>query len=549
MGSSGSGKTTLLSTLAHRVDINKMRVDGKITMNGKPYSKHELKCMSGYVMQDDLMYAYFTVLQTLNYTAELRMPSNTTIIERKKRVEEVIFLLGIDHCKHVIVGDTRTKGISGGERKRLAIAIELLTKPQLLFLDEPTSGLDSTTALSVITILKKLADAGECTVVCTIHQPSSKIFSLIDNLLLLKKGVIMYQGNAQYAINYFDNLGYPCPKNFNPADHLIDILSEGNNDNFDAIASGKVFRNVSTDFGGTGTVLNLKEFLPWYKQFIVLLRRNLHCHIVRWDIILTNIAVTLIIATFVGKSVWEDIGLHKSGSTKRQAALFFCVIHQGIVASLQGSHSFPLERALMLRERAAGTYYVSAYFLSKSIADMIVQVIAPIIFTCTAYPLVGFQNTGKKFMIFMAFMILDSFAATSLTNMISCLFVSIEMSTVVVAMAYEIVRLYGGWFISPKLMSTYPDWEFADAMSYIKYAFVGVSLNENDGLTLTCLPSEYKDGICSMPPLTASPFDGHAYNKYYGYNRYTIDFCFGLLIAYVIICRVIAYFALRYIKI
>jgi ATP-binding cassette subfamily G (WHITE) protein 2 len=123
------------------------------------------------------------------------------------------------------------------------------------------------------------------------------------------------------------------------------------------------------------------------------------------------------------------------------------------------------------------------------------------------------------------------------------------MSTVVLAMAYEIVRLYGGWFISPKLMATYPDWEFADAMSYIKYAFVGVSLNENDGLTLTCLPSEYKDGKCSMPPLTASPFDGHAYNAYYGYNRYTIDFCFGLLIAYVIICRVIAYLALRYIKV
>ena len=293
----------------------------------------------------------------------------------------------------------------------------------------------------------------------------------------------------------------------------------------------------------------MKEIQPWLRQFIILLRRNLHAHIVRWDIILVNVAVTLIIATFVGKSVWEDIGVHKAGTSKRQAALFFCVIHQGIVASLQGSHSFPLERALMLRERAAGTYYVSAYFLSKTVADMVVQIIAPILFTCTAYPLVGFQNTGSKFMIFMAFMILDSFAATSLTNMISCLFVSIEMSTVVAAMAYEIARLYGGWFISPFLMSTYPDWKFADAVSYIKYAFVGVSLNENDGLVLTCLPTELVSGKCTMPPLTGPTFDGNAYNNFYGYNQYTINYCFGILVAFIVIARIIAYIALRTIKV
>lgn len=358
----------------------------------------------------------------------------------------------------------------------------------------------------------------------------------------------MYQGNSASAVDYFASLGHPCPPNFNPADHLIDVLSEGNNSNFDASKSAARFR-ISPDYGGTGRHLNLKDFQPWYRQFLILLRRNLHAHIVRWDIILTNVAVTLIIATFVGKSVWENLGVHKAGSAKRQAALFFCVIHQGIVASLQGTHSFPLERALMLRERAAGTYYVSAYFLSKTIADMIVQIIAPIIFTCTCYPLVGFQNTGRQFMIFMAFMILDSFAATSLSNMISCLFVSIEMSTVIVAAAYEICRLYGGWFISPFLMDTYPDWKFADALSYIKYAFVGVSLNENDGLLLTCTTTELSAGKCAMPPLTAAPFDGAAYNKFYGYDLYTIDYCFGLLIAYIIIARIIAYIALRTIKV
>ncbi len=140
MGSSGSGKTTFLSALAKRLDSSRMFVTGDIRLNGRAYSKHELKSMSGYVMQDDMVNANFTVEETLSYTAELRMPASSTQEERTKRIAEVMKLMGIHHCRNVMVGDTRNKGISGGERKRLCIAMELLMKPALLFLDEPTSG-------------------------------------------------------------------------------------------------------------------------------------------------------------------------------------------------------------------------------------------------------------------------------------------------------------------------------------------------------------------------------------------------------------------------
>jgi len=126
----------------------------------------------------------------------------------------------------------------------------------------------------------------------------------------------------------------------------------------------------------------------------------------------------------------------------------------------------------MLRERAAGTYYVSAYFLGKTLADMVFQAPAPIIFTCVVYPLTGLSWTSKQFFRFLAFMVLDSFAATSVANAISCIFVSIELSTVVLAMAYEWVRLYGGWFISPAQIELYPDWKFADVLSYIKLVVI-----------------------------------------------------------------------------
>lgn len=224
MGSSGSGKTTLLSALSLRLDARRIGVKGELRCNGRTYNKRDLKNMSGYVMQDDLLNAYFTVLETLQYTAYLRMPADTSAHARRSRIELVMKLMGISHCRNVIVGDSRRKGVSGGERKRLCIAMELLTKPKLLFLDEPTSGLDSSTALSVVGILKRLSAKGLCTVVCTIHQPQSKIFSLFDNLILMRHGQIAYQGAANKALTFFENRGFPCPELTNPADHIIQVL-------------------------------------------------------------------------------------------------------------------------------------------------------------------------------------------------------------------------------------------------------------------------------------------------------------------------------------
>jgi ATP-binding cassette subfamily G (WHITE) protein 2 len=148
MGASGGGKTTLLSTLSLRLDTAIIEVVGEFRLNGAKYSKHILKSMSAYVMQDDLLHAELTVFETLSYAANLRLPKGFSKDQRSDRVEEVLNLMGISYCKNVIIGDTRNKGISGGERKRVCVAIELLMKPKLVFLDEPTSGLDSTTGIS-----------------------------------------------------------------------------------------------------------------------------------------------------------------------------------------------------------------------------------------------------------------------------------------------------------------------------------------------------------------------------------------------------------------
>lgn len=137
------GKTTFLSALALRIDTQAMEMKGQLRLNGREYKVADLKVMSGYVMQDDLLHAELTCAEVINYAARLRMDRRTPVAERLEREKQVLEIMRISHCSNTIVGDTRRKGISGGERKRLAIAVELLCSPSLLFLDEPTSGLSS----------------------------------------------------------------------------------------------------------------------------------------------------------------------------------------------------------------------------------------------------------------------------------------------------------------------------------------------------------------------------------------------------------------------
>ena len=205
MGASGSGKSTLLNTLACRLDVNTV-VEGEMRLNGAPYDNAELKRLSGYVMQDCLLNEYLTVEETLMYTAELRLPRGFTYKQRKARVEEVLTDLSLVYVRKAIIGTQIKQGISGSERKRLCVGMQLLHYPQLLFLDEPTTGLDSVTALDLLHTLHGLAHGRPqekaVTVVCSIHQPQAKIFSLFDSLILLKSGRIMYQGpRKQVMVN------------------------------------------------------------------------------------------------------------------------------------------------------------------------------------------------------------------------------------------------------------------------------------------------------------------------------------------------------------
>lgn len=192
----------------------------------------------------------------------------------------------------------------------------------------------------------------------------------------------------------------------------------------------------------------------------------------------------------------------------------------------------------MLRERSAGTYYVSSYYLAKTSVDMLFQLPGPIVFSVFVYWLIGYQAVASKFFKYLGFMILDTFAATSLATAVSCLCVSIDLTTVVLSVLFEMSRLYGGFFTSPAQLHQNYDWKFADALSYLKYAFVGVSLNELDGLVLQCSPS---DKVCIS--------NGETISELRGYDEYTIGFCAVMLLVYICITRLVGFLGLRFIKV
>ncbi|CAF3700084.1 unnamed protein product [Rotaria socialis] len=219
MGPTGCGKASLLDLLADRKD--REGFEGEILLNGQPRTQN-YKYHVGYVVQDDIICRNLTVKENLMFSANVRLSTKYTADEKTKIVEHVILQLGLGKCADTIVGNDLKRGVSGGERKRTNIGMELVLSPRILFLDEPTTGRDSSMARSVMECLHQLSRTG-CTIVFSIHQPRYSIFKLFDTLFLLSAGRCTYHGPTDSVLNFFSSVGFSCVEHNNPADFLLDI--------------------------------------------------------------------------------------------------------------------------------------------------------------------------------------------------------------------------------------------------------------------------------------------------------------------------------------
>uniref|UniRef100_A0A0D9XDH7 ABC transporter G family member 5 n=1 Tax=Leersia perrieri TaxID=77586 RepID=A0A0D9XDH7_9ORYZ len=223
LGPSGAGKSTFLDALAGR--IAKGSLEGSVSIDGRSVTTSYMKTISSYVMQDDQLFPMLTVLETLTFAAEVRLPPSLSRAEKLKRVWELIDQLGLQTTAHTYIGDEGTRGVSGGERRRVSIGIDIIHKPPLLFLDEPTSGLDSTSAHSVVEKVRDIAKGGSI-VLMTIHQPSFRIQMLLDRIVILARGRLIYLGSPSTLPTHLAGFGRPVPDGENSIEYLLDVIKE-----------------------------------------------------------------------------------------------------------------------------------------------------------------------------------------------------------------------------------------------------------------------------------------------------------------------------------
>ncbi|XP_058805882.1 ATP-binding cassette sub-family G member 1-like isoform X3 [Phymastichus coffea] len=216
MGPSGAGKSTLMDILT---GFTTSGWQGEVLVNGSKRNLASFRRSSAYIMQDDQLQPLLTVAEAMRIAADLKLESNLSSCEKKHGIDVILKEMSLESAMK-----THTKDLSGGQRKRLAIALELISNPPIMFFDEPTSGLDSVTSRQCLGLLKSLAREGR-TIVCSIHQPSASLFDMIDHLYVLDRGHCVYTGSARNLVSFLRNSHLQCPTYYDPADFLLEVLN------------------------------------------------------------------------------------------------------------------------------------------------------------------------------------------------------------------------------------------------------------------------------------------------------------------------------------
>ncbi|XP_014274727.1 ATP-binding cassette subfamily G member 4 isoform X1 [Halyomorpha halys] len=388
LGPSGAGKSTLLNVLAgYRIgdSVNSVLVNGE-TRDIKTFRK-----LSRYIMQEDVHQHCLTVLESLQTAAELKLGKSVSKEVKMKQIMEILDLLRLMNSK-----DTYTSSLSGGEKKRLSIALELVNNPPVLFLDEPTTGLDDLSSAQCITLLKSLARGGR-TVICSIHTPSAKLFSLFDNVYIVAQGQCVYQGHGDDIVPFLESLDIHCPKHYNPADFIIDVSSGEYGNHHEkmvrAIDNGKKHRwskkeeppkLIRLDSG----IEDIKE-MPDYgcsflDQFTILLSR-MSLQIWRdWSNFLIKVIIHLGVGLLIG-ALFFKYGNDASKTIFNFGFCFMSLILFMYVPMLPAIVWFPQEVKCVKREFFNRWYGLNAYYFALSISRIPFQMIQGIIYIGIVY--------------------------------------------------------------------------------------------------------------------------------------------------------------------
>ncbi|KAI8618592.1 P-loop containing nucleoside triphosphate hydrolase protein [Chytriomyces sp. MP71] len=485
MGPSGAGKSTFLDILAGKTKAG--NVTGTVQFDGVVVTSDMQRNLIGFVDQEDVLMPALTVRETLLFSAQLRLPESIGYAEKLRRVEEVMATLGLSHVANTRVGGHGKRGISGGEKRRVSIGVELVTSPSVIVLDEPTSGLDSFNALSVIRTLSDLAKVHKKTVIFTIHQPRSDVYTLFDKVLVLSKGSLLYFGSGSGAATHFRRKGRPCPEGYNMADHLLDLASNEQLNtlgkipsstslfNDDDMAVEELEKGVDGDRDKMLAPVEKPKHLRvgFFMQTKVLMGRASKNLIRTPSLLYAHVCFSVILGGLVGGLYYQS-GTTLSGIQNRLGSILFILALLGF-SGLSAIGSFAIEKILFLRERSNGFYGPMSYFFTKVLFDIIpLRIIPSIIMGSIAFFMIGFTNNGiDSFPKYLAILIFFGAEIGLL-----CLLFAISVHDIGTAT----LMLFAGLLINQDAIP--PPLSWIQYLSFFRYAFEAIIVNDLTNVTI-----------------------------------------------------------------
>jgi ABC-type multidrug transport system ATPase subunit/ABC-type multidrug transport system permease subunit len=480
MGPSGAGKSTLLDILSgYRI----RGVKGFVNTNGTPRNLKAFRKSSCYITQDDRLQPLLTTSENMQIAADLKLPLEVSQSEKAETIQAILNMLGLEQTRN-----TRASGLSGGQRKRLSIALELVNNPTVMFLDEPTTGLDSSSCSQCIKLLKDLAGQGR-TIVCTIHQPSASLFQLFDQVYVLGAGRCLYQGSTDNLVPFLGQVKYPCPQYHNPADFVIELACE-------EYGTDIIDTMVTTTGNGKCLTYFNKDILPTLhnsteestslvqpqkddegglqatsstNQLKVLLRRGFIKTVRDQTLTYLRVLVNVFVGLMLGTLYWQA-GRDGTKVLDNYNLLFSILMHHMMSTMMLTILTFPNEMSILIKEHFNRWYSLKMYYASVTLIDIPVSVVCCVLFSIIIYGMTGQPYEQDRFFMFLVISMLVVFVAQSFGLMIGAVF-NVVNGTFLGPTLSVPMMMFAGFGVTLNDLPTYLYW--GSYISYLRYGLEG----------------------------------------------------------------------------
>ncbi|KAJ0020379.1 hypothetical protein Pint_30850 [Pistacia integerrima] len=481
VGPSGTGKSSLLRIISGR--IREKDFDAKsIAINDHPIiSPFQLRKICGFVAQEDDLLPLLTVKETLMFSAKFRLKEMSSR-KKEERVESLLHELGLSHVADSFVGDEENRGISGGERKRVSIGVDMMHNPSILLLDEPTSGLDSSSALQVIELLASMAKAKQRTVVISIHQPGYRILQYISNFLILSHGSVVHNGSLESLEETIINLGYEIPVQLNALEFAMEIIQTLEDNSYSKNYISSYSYSISSDEEiGSGAqqhkenyskynaiyLLNLYEIVVLISRFWKIIYRTKQLFLAR--------TMQALVGGFGLGSVYINVRKDEAGVAER-LGLFAFSLSFLLSSTVEALPIYLQERRVLMKETSREAYKISSYMIANTLVFLPFLFVVSLLFAVPVYWIVGLNPSISAFAFFTFVVWLIVLMASSLVLFLSAVSPDFISGNSLICTVLGAFFLFSGYFIPKENIPKY--WLFMYYVSLYRYPLDSMLTNE-----------------------------------------------------------------------